>query len=219
MNNIKPRPPFPSSDSLSVVLSNHSNLHIKQIREVAELFGFETRNQYHFLSPGGEVVLRAAEKSKGFLGWVARQFLGHWRPFEIAVADPAQNLVLNLKHPFRIFFQRLEVYSADGKYLGGLQQRFAILKKRFDVQDSSGNTLLEMTSAFWKPWTFPFISHGKQVALIKKKWSGLLKEGFTDADNFTLDFESAQLSLAERILILSSSLFIDLQYFEKKAGN
>jgi hypothetical protein len=60
--------------------------------------------------------------------------------------------------------------------------------------------------------------HGTQeVASIQKKWSGLLKEAFTDADNFKVEFKSEKLRELDRYLLVAGALFVDLVYFEKKA--
>jgi uncharacterized protein YxjI len=200
-------------------LTGHRALYIRQRREIAELFGFETRNKYEVTDEGGRLIGYAAEQQKGILGFLLRSFLGHWRRFDIHVWDPERRLVINAHHPFRFLFQRLEVTDAGGQYLGAVQQRFAILSKRFDVEGPRGETIMTVSSPIWKIWTFPFSRGGVQAALVEKKWSGLLKEAFTDSDNFRVSYEPAvNLGENERRLVLAAALFIDLQYFEAKAN-
>ena len=45
----------------------------------------------------------------------------------------------------------------------------------------------------------------------------MLQEAFTDADRFRVAFEAPELNLDERSLILAAGIFIDLQYFVRKA--
>ena len=78
---------------------------------------------------------------------------------------------------------------------------------------------MEVSSPFWRLWTFPFMARGAQVARVQKKWSGLLAEVFTDKDNFAVDFGDGALGETERRLVLAAAIFIDLQYFEKKASS
>lgn len=189
---------------------------IVQRRELAELFGIETRNKYA-IEVNGAPVAFAAEQGKGGLAFLARMFFGHWRTFEIHFFDNARQLVLRALHPFRFMFQRLEVSAADGRPLGAIQQRFSIISKRFDVTDPSGRLLLSVSSPIWRPWTFQFERDGRPLARVEKKWSGMLREAFTDADRFRVAFTSAELGLAERSLVLAAAIFIDLQYFERKA--
>jgi len=203
------------SEMLSIVQQS-SELMIVQRRELAELFGIETRNKYS-LEAGGAPFGFAAEQGKGGLAFLARFFVGHWRTFEIHFFDNARQLVLRAVHPFRFLFQRLEVSDANGRPLGAIQQRFSRISKRFDVTDPSDRLLLSVSSPFWRPWTFAFERDGRALARVEKKWSGMLQEAFTDADRFRVAFESPELSLDERALVLAAGIFVDLQYFERKA--
>jgi uncharacterized protein YxjI len=193
-----------------------SEIHIVQKKELAELFGIETRNKYSIQLDGQE-LLYAAEQGKGGMAFLARMFLGHFRSFEIDFFDTARALVLRAVHPFRFIFQRLEVMLADGRPLGAIQQRFALFSKRFDVLDPSGRTLLRVSSPFYRPWTFAFLRNEAEVARVEKKWSGLLGEAFTDADRFRVLFAEPDLRPDERALVLAAAVFIDIQYFERKA--
>lgn len=190
---------------------------VVQRHELAELFGFETRNKYEVLGEDGACVGFCAEQNKGFLAFVARMLLGHWRPFDLFFFDPERRQVLTAHHPFRFLFQRLEVSIPDGRKLGALQARFAIFSKRFDMEDASGRAVMTVSSPLWRPWTFPFEKNGRPAAKVAKKWSGLLAESFTDKDRFRVEFEDPSLSADERLLLLAAALFVDLQYFERKA--
>jgi uncharacterized protein YxjI len=195
-------------------LERHAELMVVQKRELAELFGFESRNKY-VIEAGGAPIAYAAEQGKGLLGHFARQLLGHMRTFEVHVFDMGRNLLFRAVHPFRFFLQRLDVVAADGRPLGAIQQRFAFFAKRFDVLDAGGDLLLSVSSPLW---TVSFERQGAEAARVEKKWAGLLKEAFTDADRFRVSFPEASLGADARLLVLAAALFIDLQYFEDKAG-
>ena len=200
-----------------VQLTSRDKLLVKQSFEGMELLGFETRNKFVIMDENKNPIGHAAEQGKGILGFFLRQYLGHWRKFDIHFFDENHQLVMIAHHPFRFFFQRLEINSASGNYLGALQQRFAIFSKKFDVVDERENVLYEMRSPIWKIWTFPFYKRGQEVARVEKKWTGLLAEMFTDKDTFLVHYKDQSLSISQRLIILATSLFIDLQYFEKKA--
>lgn len=202
----------------SLDLTGHARLFVKQKHEMGELFGFETRNRYEITDEQGGSVAYAAEQQKGILGFLLRQFFGHWRRFDIHLFDTERRPVLIGRHPFRFLFQRLEIFDPAGRAIGAIQQRFSLLSKRFDVVDGRGMTVFETASPFWRIWTFPFLHQGRQLAVVAKQWSGLLSEAFTDKDNFLVQFDEAGLSNDERLLVLAASVFIDLQYFERKAG-
>jgi hypothetical protein len=63
----------------------------------------------------------------------------------------------------------------------------------------------------------PRLQDGMEIGHIKKKWSGLAKEFFTDADNFGVSF-SPDLALHVKALILAAVFLIDFMYFEDNAG-
>lgn len=200
-------------------LTNYDYLFVRQRYEIGELFGFESRNKYEIVNKEQQPIAFAAEQQKGFFGFLFRQFLGHWRTFDIHLFNPERQLLLIARHPFRIFFQRLELTDSSGTFLGAIQQRFSILSKRFDVIDRHGRVILQVSSPIWKMWTFPFIRGSRKVATVEKKWSGLLTEAFTDKDNFAVKYDDPNLSNEERQLVLAAALFIDLQYFERKAND
>ncbi len=199
-----------------VSIERANELFVVQRRELAELFGFETRNKYS-IELGDTQLAFAAEQGKGGLAFLARQFFGHWRRFEVAFFDSLRSPLMRATQPFRWFFQRLEVALESGRPLGALQQRFGLLHKRFDVLDPSGRVSMQVASPFWRPWTFSFQRDGREVARIEKKWSGLLREAFTDSDRFRIAFIEP-LGLDDRLLLLAAAIFVDLRYFEHKAG-
>lgn len=199
--------------------TGYPNLLVRQIREVGEWFGIETRNKYEVIEEGGRQVAYAAEQQKGFLGAVMRQFFGHWRSFSIKFFDSNRKEFMEAQHPFRFYFTTLQISSSDGVFLGSIEKRFSILTKRFDVINSKGQVIMEVASPFWKIWTFPFNVGDKTVAHVKKKWSGFFSEAFTDRDNFVVEYNHPTLSNEHRCLILAAAIFVDLRFFEKKGGN
>lgn len=198
-------------------LTQHKQLIVAQVHEIAELFGFETRNKYQVLDANKNPIAYASEQQKGFLGWLLRQFLGHWRVFDIFIFNPNRQHIITGHHPFRIYFQRLEISEVSGRYLGALQQRFSLFTKRFDVQNAQGQVIMEVASPIWRIWTFEFFHQGKPIAAVRKKWSGFLSEMFTDKDNFMVELSDSSLSNDERLLVLTAAIFVDLKYFEHKA--
>ncbi len=200
-------------------LTQHSKLLVKQVHELGEWVGFETRNKYRIQDELQRPVGFAAEQQKGIFGFLMRQFLGHWRSFEIQIFDMQRQPVLVARHPFRFLFQRLEVHTPEGERIGAIQQRFSILSKRFDVEDERGRVSMRVSSPLWKIWSFPFVRFGKELAVVKKNWSGLLSEVLTDRDDFVVEYFDSGLSHSERALVLAAAIFVDLQYFERKARN
>ena len=93
------------------------------------------------------------------------------------------------------------------------------------VKSSWGNPSDSILSAslkspFWRIWTFPIKDGvGRSAGKITKKWSGLLKEAFTDADTFAVDFEDYPWNKEQKPLLLATAISIDFDYFEENSGN
>ena len=202
---------------LDSILAAHC-LMVRQKAELAELFGWETRNKYSLETADGQEIGFAAEQGKGVGAFFVRQFLGHWRAFEISVFDTSRELVVRAIHPFRFYFHCLELFSPSGSPIGAIERKFSILSKDFDILNAKGQVIMSVSSPIWQLWTFQFIRREQEVALVQKKWSGSLKEVFTDTDCFRIEFSASDLAAGDRLLILIAALYIDLMYFEKKAG-
>lgn len=197
-------------------ITQHTSIIIRQRKELAELFGFETRNKYEILDSRGNLLFYCAEMQKGIAGFLLRQFFGHWRSFELHFFNPQKQITWIAKHPFRFIFQRLDITSqADGP-MGNVEWKWGLLRKRFALHDLQTNKHMAIESGFFSFWTFPIFYEGREIGKIQKKWSGALKEIFTDADNFLVEF-SSDLTDRERKIILSAAILVDLNYFEKKA--
>ena len=200
------------------ILSTTNSILLKQKFEAAEIFGWERRNRYVIRTETDQIIGYCEEAKLGFGDVLLRQFLGHWRTFDIIGTDIHQQKVFRAHHPFRWFFNRLEIYGAGDRPVGSLQQHFAWFNKKFDFLDSQNRTIMSMTSPFWRFWQFPVVRGTKSVSLIEKKWSGFGKELFTDADNFKVTYLDPALTLDQKLLLLTGAVFIDILYFETKAS-
>ena len=76
--------------------------------------------------------------------------------------------------------------------------------------------VLEVTSPFWRVWTFPLMRAGREHARVAKNGPVLGSELFTDRDNFLVEFLERSLTEDERALVLAAAIYIDLMYFEVK---
>ncbi len=66
--------------------------------------------------------------------------------------------------------------------------------------------------------SFEIRKDGIEAGKITKKWSGLMKEGFTDADNFGVMFP-ADWDVESKALLLGAVFLIDFVHFENKGNN
>lgn len=208
----------PAETGLAQELQETTGLMVRQRWEAAEFLGIETRNKYDIVNAQGRTIGHAAEDQKGVLGFLLRQFLGHWRVFEIHIWDAQRRLTAVGSHPFRFILHRLEVRDANGRFLGALEQRWAWFSKEFDVSDAQGRFIMRMSSPLWRPWTFPFTRGSTEVAKVTKKWAGIFAEVMSDKEQFAVQFQDSRLTSQERLLLTFCAIFVDLMYFEHKAN-
>jgi len=191
-------------------------LRVRQHKEWGQILtGWETRNRYSIEDQEGQPVLFAGETGTGLGAVLLRHFLKNKRPFTIEIRDPEGGLVLTVKRPWRFWLSRAEVTDGTGQQIGAIQQRWAFFKRRFTVEDQLGRPAAEIEGPFFKPWTFEVHHRGGPIGWIRKRWSGLLKEAFTQADNFSLEL-APTIDDQLRPLCLAATFLVDFVYFERR---
>jgi uncharacterized protein YxjI len=191
-------------------LENIETLLVQQKKEWGEILtGFESRNKYAISSVSGIQLYRAEEKSSLILRW----FLQVYRPLTIQIVSNQETHILDFHKPFRFFFHEMQISTPGHPVFGLVKQEFAIFSRRFAIVDSRGTLLYKIVGPFLKPWTFKILKDTREVGKISKKWTGLGKEMFTDADNFNVVFPS-DIDIQQKSILLGALFLIDLLYFE-----
>lgn len=202
------------------LLGDRTRVFVRQRKEWTEiLVDWETINQYAVLDEGGTELGTVAEKGSGLWRFLRRGFLRSHRPLEVAVADRTGRIVLSLDRPFFLLFSDLDVRTPEGGTVGHVKRRFGVIYKRYDLLDETGQLFARIASPRWRLWTFPVATDdGQRTATISKKWGGGLREIFTDADTFLVDFEGHPWTEAQRAVIFCAALSIDFDFFENNQG-
>ncbi len=110
----------------------------------------------------------------------------------------------------------MTVSDAMGKKLGTIIRDFSIINRKYRVLNASGLQTTAIIGPIYRPWTFFVTRQGKEIGKITKKWSGLKKEYFTDADTFGIKFNN-KLDRTSKYLLLGAVFLIDFLHFEKKS--
>lgn len=198
------------------VLARVPALVIHQHKEMLEVFtDFETRNRYVVEFPDGQPALYAAELGRGGWAFLVRSVLKASRPFTMELRDASGHVALTLERPWRWYFAELQVHDGQRRPVGSIVRRWALLSRRFSVLDASGRELATLHGPLLRPWTFRVMQGTAEVGRITKKWSGLLREAFTDADTFGVELGSA-MDPQLRTLVLAATFLIDFLYFEDR---
>jgi uncharacterized protein YxjI len=209
----------PETRDLSARFGACRRLTVRQRKRWLEiLLSFELKNSYDVYDENQMPVLRVREEGTGFLSLLKRLFLGPTRPFQATVVDlGTQAPVLSLRRPFRFIFHRLEVTTPEGQPVGAIQRRWSWLRRIYEIEDASGQVIADIFGPILRPWTFELRVGGEVRGAIRKRWSGFLKEAFTDADNFGVEVEQLG-DPTLKALAFSATVLIDVVHFERKKG-
>jgi uncharacterized protein YxjI len=185
---------------------------VKQKKEFGEvLTGFEMKNRYLVMDTTGTDLYYAVEQSSFFLRW----FLRALRPFALLILDLQGKTVLRLIRLFRFYFHKVDIYDGTDRFLGSIERRFSILHRIYSVLDSTGREIFQLFGPLLHPWTFKILRGDTEIGKIVKRWSGILKETFTDADNFGVAFPQ-DLEISQKALVLGAVFLVDVVHFENR---
>lgn len=195
---------------------NHDKLVINQMKEWVEIIAnIETKNAYEIQTEQGQSLGNIAEVSGGFFDFIKRMLFRSHRPLNIEVYSKDEEKILRFKRNFFFLFSDLFIFDDLEKCLGSVHRRFGIIYKKYDLTIND-KVFATVKSPLWRLWTFPIYDmHGeKQLGAISKRWQGILKEGFTDADKFLVDFGNENWNLEQKAVILGLAISIDFDFFE-----
>ena len=65
-----------------------------------------------------------------------------------------------------------------------------------------------------KPNTFTIQRDGSEIARVTKRWSGVVREAFSDADTFQIQQDAPGITRDLSLLILATAFAIDFDFFE-----
>ncbi|XP_043926691.1 phospholipid scramblase 1-like [Protopterus annectens] len=195
-----PAPPPPADCPPGLeYLAQIDQILIHQQVELLEAFtGFETNNKYEIKNNMGQRIYFAAEETD----CCTRSFCGPARSFIIKIIDNIGTEVITLTRPFRctscLFpccLQELEVQAPPGTVIGYVIQKCHPALPKFTIQNEKREDVLKIIGPWFACSCFGDVNFEVKsldetsvVGKITKQWTGFVKEAFTDADNFGIQF-------------------------------
>jgi len=210
-----------NTNNLESMFTNLMRIEVNQRHHLSEaILGFERKNFYNvtlFPADAGKGNWSIEEENVSGLSILGRNLFGLMYTFTMHMKDEAGNVVLRLHRKPRLYFHMLEAYDENGVEFGLVKRTFSFFHRVVSVTNPKARKLLRIVGPVWSPWTFYIYDGKKRVAVVSKKWTGLLKEAYTDADKFNLEFEEP-LSGSKKRLSIAALMLIDSLYFEGKKG-
>lgn len=202
---------------LAAIVGDRRRVMVHQMHEWGEiLLGFESKNRFELNAEDGTRLGLAAEEAKGVGAWFLRNIFGRCRKASIHIYDPDGNKIGRGEKPFRWYFHRMEAYDGDTK-IGAIQRKWSLLHRKFVIENAAGQEVLEIYSPLFRIWTFKLLFQDNEVGRISKKWGGMLKEMFSDADIFGVECDESVPVEIRKVLLIATFL-IDFTCFENNAG-
>ncbi|CAG0900178.1 unnamed protein product, partial [Darwinula stevensoni] len=186
------------------------------------LTGCDAQNKYSVKTEEGNELYFAQEDSNFCL----RILCSYLRPFQLSLTNGNNQVVLRLERPFRCngccfpcCLQVLRVYSGTGEHLGTIEEEWALWKTNLRIKDSNDEVVYRVKgsccpcSFCGADVEFPVLneSETRQVGMIRKHWSGALKECCTDADDFDVSFPK-DLDVRLKSLFIGSLFLLSHHY-------
>ncbi|WAQ94276.1 PLS2-like protein [Mya arenaria] len=198
-----PKPSVPGCPPGLEYLTEIDQILVKQQIDMLELFtGWEQQNKYRLMNSMGQQVYYAKEES----GACERQCCQANRSFTMHITDNAGMEVVRLQREFRCvrdscWFACMDccahviaIEAPVGVTVGYVKQKCSPCPPRFGILDADQNEVLSIEGPCCMiPCTdieFKVISakDGSEVGKVTKQWAGMMKEMFTQADNFGISF-------------------------------
>ncbi|XP_069474413.1 phospholipid scramblase 2-like isoform X2 [Ambystoma mexicanum] len=200
----------------------------QQVELLEVLTGFETNNKYEIKNALGQRVFFAAEEND----CCTRTFCGPARSFVMTIIDNMGREVIRLHRPFRCSscfcpccLQELEVQSPPGTTVGYVVQNWHPCLPKFTVQNERKEGVLKISGPCILcsccadvNFEVKSLDECQAVGRISKQWSGFVKEAFTDADNFGIQFPM-DLDVKIKAVLLGACFLIDFMFFEQQKNN
>lgn len=214
-------------------LTQVDQLLIKQQIELLEAFtGWETANKYKITNTQAQQVFFAAEESDA----CSRQCCGPNRSFTIHITDNMGQEVIRVVRDFKCgagcpwcacigaLAHEVTIEAPPGQVVGYVRQGQSWCPPKYSIRDANQQEILRMEGPTCMitgpccPNDIDFNIFGQdgttEVGKISKQWSGMLREMFTDADNFGVSFPM-DLDVKIKAVMIGAVFLIDFMYFEQ----
>uniref|UniRef100_A0A673NJB8 Phospholipid scramblase n=1 Tax=Sinocyclocheilus rhinocerous TaxID=307959 RepID=A0A673NJB8_9TELE len=124
-----------------------------------------------------------------------------------------------------IFHLQMEVQAPPGTTVGYVKQDWHPCYPKFSIQGPNKETVMKLEGPclacnccgdvnFEINWQVCVSNHKFPIGRISKQWSGLLKEVFTDTDNFGIQFPM-DMDVKMKAVLMGVCFLIDFVFFEK----
>jgi uncharacterized protein YxjI len=171
------------------------------------------RDTYDLVDPDTQAIIgEIKDEPASWAKWLRLLVKKVYLPTFVNVyaAGQPQALLSVKKHP-GFLRTRLEVLDGQGRCLAQLRSKIFSLGGSFVIFDPAGQEIGQLKGD-WKGWDYTATIQGQSVGVVTKKWAGVLKEVFTNADQYLVKAERPE----QLPLLLGLALAVDVVYKEQQ---
>ena len=185
---------------------------------VKERVGFmKLASTYDLLDAGsGAPIGIAKEEPPGIVKYLRLAVNNKWLPTVVNVYErEGEPAVLSIHRGVALFRPKVHV-TANGQELGYFRAKAISIGPSFRIFDMQDREIGSVKGD-WKGWNFQLLgAGGEELGRVTKKWAGLGKELFTNADTYVINIAPAASGRREVAqLLLAAGLAIDTVFKEK----
>ncbi|KAM6223869.1 phospholipid scramblase 1-like [Rhynchocyon petersi] len=193
-----PPPPLNCPPGLEYLTQIDQLLIHQQVELLEILTGFETCNKYEIKNSLGQRIYFAVEDSD----CCSRNCCGSARPLVMKILDNMGREVMTLERPLRCdtcccptCLQEVKVEAPPGVTVGYVTQTWHPCLPKFKIKNEKKEDIFKMSGPCVVcnccgdvDFEIKSVHTKTVVGRISKQWTGILREAFTDVDNFGIQF-------------------------------
>ena len=171
---------------------------------------FKLSNAYKVYDGQGQEI-GAIQEHKSLVRIMLGAFLADsMMPFELNILNADGKRVAQLKRGMTLLRSKVRIYNEAGAPIGTFKHLFSLVKPKFTLMDNLGKEIA-IIKGDWKAWNFEITdAAGQKIGSVDKKWNGVAKEFFTNADRYVVNIEPHVTDENQRVAIASVAAAIDM---------
>ncbi|XP_014440830.1 phospholipid scramblase 1 isoform X1 [Tupaia chinensis] len=199
----------------------------QQVEPLELLTGFETANKYEIRNRLGERIYFAVE----YNDCCTRNCCGYSRPFTMKIMDNMRREVIILERPLRCnscfcpcCLQKIEIQAPPGVPIGYISQKWHPYLPKFTIQNEQKEDVMKIIGPCLMcsccgnvDFEIRSLDETTVLGRISKHWSGILKEVFTDTDDFGVYF-ALDLDVKMKAVMIGACLLIVISKCTQNSG-
>jgi uncharacterized protein YxjI len=137
-------------------------------------------------------------------------------PFSLQLTDNNETVLATIQRGWTFWLSKIIIMDGNGVVTGSIRQKFRFLKPRFRIYDTNDICIAEIQGD-WKAWNFSITNaSGNEIGQINKKWAGVAREFFTNADKYHVSIIPEYAEDRSKLNIVVTAITIDMVLKESK---